>query len=339
MLIAPGDPRICRGGFRHGPRSALPSPSDERGADPLLNLSDVVEHEIVSGVLVVPRDRVEDLAVRFADLVLDTCRHFQLGKELHRQVGEGVHEQLERQVARALGDGPMEAHVATTVTAPAHRRLFLLEHVSEAFDVLRPGMAGREAGDRRFDEQSGLRDLLVSGYSRLLLGLILSDFPLTFVVPSGIARRDHGLRRARADRGVRRGSYEQHRAGMFIILTYTRASGHRYVGSPIVWEEPGGPERLFREYVPTTWPGARLPHVWLENRTAMQDLIGDEYTLLRLGRTQADTSGLEGAMRTLAAPFPRPDRRRCRCERCVRARPDSAPTRHARRVARKHGAR
>ena len=26
---------------------------------------------------------------------------------------------------------------------------------------------------------------------------------------------------------------------------------------------PGGPEHLFREYQPTTWPGARLPHVWL----------------------------------------------------------------------------
>jgi 2-polyprenyl-6-methoxyphenol hydroxylase-like FAD-dependent oxidoreductase len=79
--------------------------------------------------------------------------------------------------------------------------------------------------------------------------------------------------------------------------------GYRYVGSPIVSEEPGGPEHLFREYVPTTWPGARLPHVWLENKTAMQDLIGDEYTLLRLGRTDANTSELEGAMRKLNAPF------------------------------------
>jgi 2-polyprenyl-6-methoxyphenol hydroxylase-like FAD-dependent oxidoreductase len=41
--------------------------------------------------------------------------------------------------------------------------------------------------------------------------------------------------------------------------------GYRYVGSPVIWEEPGGPEHLFREYVPTTWPGARLPHVWLDD--------------------------------------------------------------------------
>lgn len=79
--------------------------------------------------------------------------------------------------------------------------------------------------------------------------------------------------------------------------------GYRYVGSPIVVDEPGGPEHLFREYVPTTWPGARLPHVWLDDRTPLHDRIGDGYTLLRLGGTTADTSGLERAMRAAGAPF------------------------------------
>jgi 2-polyprenyl-6-methoxyphenol hydroxylase-like FAD-dependent oxidoreductase len=79
--------------------------------------------------------------------------------------------------------------------------------------------------------------------------------------------------------------------------------GYRYVGSPIVWDEPGGPEHLFREYHPTTWPGARLPHVWLEPGTSVHDAIGDGYTLLRLGRPTADTSGLERAMRATGAPF------------------------------------
>jgi 2-polyprenyl-6-methoxyphenol hydroxylase-like FAD-dependent oxidoreductase len=79
--------------------------------------------------------------------------------------------------------------------------------------------------------------------------------------------------------------------------------GYRYVGSPVIWDEPGGPEHLFREYVPTTWPGARLPHVWLGNQTAVHDLIGGGYTLLRLGNSKADTSGLERAMHALAAPF------------------------------------
>lgn len=79
--------------------------------------------------------------------------------------------------------------------------------------------------------------------------------------------------------------------------------GYRYVGSPIIWEEPGGPEHLFREYVPTTWPGARLPHVWADEHSPIQDLIGHGYTLLRLGGTAADTGGLEAAMRALRAPF------------------------------------
>ena len=79
--------------------------------------------------------------------------------------------------------------------------------------------------------------------------------------------------------------------------------GYRYVGSPVIEDEPGGPEHLFREYVPTTWPGARLPHLWLRNQTAVQDLIGDGYTLLRLGGSQADTSALERTMGTLGAPL------------------------------------
>jgi 2-polyprenyl-6-methoxyphenol hydroxylase-like FAD-dependent oxidoreductase len=79
--------------------------------------------------------------------------------------------------------------------------------------------------------------------------------------------------------------------------------GYRYVGSPIIWEEPGGPEHLFREYVPTTWPGARLPHVWLKGHVPIQDRVGKGYTLLRLGGTKEDTSALERAITGYGAPF------------------------------------
>ena len=71
--------------------------------------------------------------------------------------------------------------------------------------------------------------------------------------------------------------------------------GYRYVDSPVICNIPGGPEHLFREYQPTTWPGARLPHVWLDDGTPMQDRIGDGYTILKLGGTSADVSGLERA--------------------------------------------
>ena len=79
--------------------------------------------------------------------------------------------------------------------------------------------------------------------------------------------------------------------------------GYRYVGSPVISEEPGGPEHLFREYVPTSWPGARLPHVWLEGHAAIQDRIGAGYTLLRLGKSKEDLSPIEAAFKSLGAPF------------------------------------
>jgi 2-polyprenyl-6-methoxyphenol hydroxylase-like FAD-dependent oxidoreductase len=78
--------------------------------------------------------------------------------------------------------------------------------------------------------------------------------------------------------------------------------GYRYVDSPIICNIPGGPEHLFREYHPTTWPGARLPHVWRDDGTPMQDHIPDGYTILKLGRTKADVSGLEKALRSRGAP-------------------------------------
>jgi hypothetical protein len=80
--------------------------------------------------------------------------------------------------------------------------------------------------------------------------------------------------------------------------------GYRYVGSPIVADAPGGPEQPLREYHPTTWPGARLPHVRRDDGTAMQDLIPEDgFTLLRLGRAPADTAALERAIRAHGAPL------------------------------------
>ena len=71
--------------------------------------------------------------------------------------------------------------------------------------------------------------------------------------------------------------------------------GYRYESSPLIAEEPGGPEHPLRQYVPTTWPGARLPHVWLEGHSAIQDRIGDGYTLLRLGGSAQSISTLGNA--------------------------------------------
>jgi 2-polyprenyl-6-methoxyphenol hydroxylase-like FAD-dependent oxidoreductase len=81
-------------------------------------------------------------------------------------------------------------------------------------------------------------------------------------------------------------------------------AGYRYVDSPVVWPEPDdGPDPDNPCYVPTTWPGARLPHVWLSDGIALHDRLGPGHTLLRLGGTQADTSSLERAFREICAPL------------------------------------
>jgi hypothetical protein len=81
--------------------------------------------------------------------------------------------------------------------------------------------------------------------------------------------------------------------------------GYRYEASPLIADEPGGPEHNFMDYVPTTWPGARLPHVWRDDHSAVQDHIGNAltYTLLRLGGTQGDTKGLAHAFAKQKAPL------------------------------------
>ena len=80
--------------------------------------------------------------------------------------------------------------------------------------------------------------------------------------------------------------------------------GYRYAGSPVICDEPDGPEPNIEDYQPTTWPGARLPHVWIEpGRVSVHDRIGDGFTLLRLSRAKVDAAGLQAAFAAFGAPF------------------------------------
>jgi hypothetical protein len=79
--------------------------------------------------------------------------------------------------------------------------------------------------------------------------------------------------------------------------------GYFYV-SPLIASEPGDPPPYdFIEYNPSTSPGVRLPHVWLAGGDAMQDRIGDGYTLLRIGGARHDASALQKAFAAIGAPF------------------------------------
>ncbi len=82
--------------------------------------------------------------------------------------------------------------------------------------------------------------------------------------------------------------------------------GYRYIGSPLIFDEPGDTERQFIDYRPTARPGSRLPHMWLSDGTPIQDRIGDCYTLLCLGKQAwalPDAEPLARAMASIGAPF------------------------------------
>ena len=79
--------------------------------------------------------------------------------------------------------------------------------------------------------------------------------------------------------------------------------GYRYVDSPCIDNIPGGPEHRIGEYNPTTWPGARLPHCWLDDGTPMQDHLPETYVLLRLGSRAVSGAAFQHAYAALNAPF------------------------------------
>ena len=56
--------------------------------------------------------------------------------------------------------------------------------------------------------------------------------------------------------------------------------GSRYRNSPIVCAEPDEPEWRIEDYIPSTWPGVRAPHVFLSTGEAIFDLLGPDFTLL-----------------------------------------------------------
>ena len=81
-------------------------------------------------------------------------------------------------------------------------------------------------------------------------------------------------------------------------------AGYRYIDSPLIWPEQGeGPDPDNPDYVPTTWPGFRIPHVWLKDGSAIHDHLGQGYILLRFDKCRVDMSALISAFEESGAPF------------------------------------
>jgi hypothetical protein len=80
-------------------------------------------------------------------------------------------------------------------------------------------------------------------------------------------------------------------------------AGYSYAGSPLIADEPGNvAEWETSRYAPHARPGVRIPHMWLKDGRAMQDVLGDDYTLLDL-RGDCDARPLAAASRALGAPL------------------------------------
>jgi 2-polyprenyl-6-methoxyphenol hydroxylase-like FAD-dependent oxidoreductase len=72
--------------------------------------------------------------------------------------------------------------------------------------------------------------------------------------------------------------------------------GYRYENSPIcVSDGTPAPPLDHGLYVPSTWPGARAPHVWLKDGRSTLDLFGKGFTLLNLSGTNTNTSTITAA--------------------------------------------
>jgi 2-polyprenyl-6-methoxyphenol hydroxylase-like FAD-dependent oxidoreductase len=83
--------------------------------------------------------------------------------------------------------------------------------------------------------------------------------------------------------------------------------GARYDGSPVVDDGRPAPADSLTTYTPTSAPGGRAPHVWLDagrsDGSSLFDRLGRGLTLLRLGPRPPDVSGIREAAAARRVPL------------------------------------
>jgi 2-polyprenyl-6-methoxyphenol hydroxylase-like FAD-dependent oxidoreductase len=80
--------------------------------------------------------------------------------------------------------------------------------------------------------------------------------------------------------------------------------GYRYENSPIcVPDGTPAPPLDHGLYTPSTWPGARAPHVWLQDGRSTLDLFGRGFTLLDLSDKAADAWAFAAAAKKAGLPL------------------------------------
>ena len=81
--------------------------------------------------------------------------------------------------------------------------------------------------------------------------------------------------------------------------------GYRYLNSPIICYEShdDGADQASYDYIPTTRPGARIPHLWLKDGSALQDHLRGGYALITCAPCTEGLENLGEAFRSLRCPF------------------------------------
>lgn len=83
--------------------------------------------------------------------------------------------------------------------------------------------------------------------------------------------------------------------------------GARYDGSPLIATDVPPPADRLADYLPSSVPGGRAPHVWLDPRhgdgASLYDRLGDGFTLLRLGPHAPDAGAIVAVADRLNIPL------------------------------------
>lgn len=79
--------------------------------------------------------------------------------------------------------------------------------------------------------------------------------------------------------------------------------GYFYDASPVTcYDGEGAPPYTMDQFTPSTAPGCRVPHLWLDKQQSLYDALGDGFTLLRTDHN-VDVSALAKAFEQRGAPF------------------------------------
>ncbi len=98
---------------------------------------------------------------------------------------------------------------------------------------------------------------------------------------------------------------DEHRKGASLAGLGGIILGYRYLKSPIISYESDddGADQASYEYIPTTRPGARIPHLWLKDGSAVQDHLRSGYALITWAPQTAWLEKLGEAFHSLRCPF------------------------------------